>query len=321
MKQTSHGTRGAAFIAASAVLMSLGGLLIKVIPWSPIAVNGGRNLFAACVTLAYMAAAHHRLRLSPAVWACAVCLALNSVLYTIAVRLTTAANAIVIEYTSPIFIMLYLWLFFRQRPRRTDVAACGVVFAGVACFFAQSLSGGGMAGNLLAVAAAATYAVVFMVNMFPGGDSLSGIFLAQVLSGLFGLPWVVREPNQSPAVWGAVAFMGVVQIGIAYVCMCRGLATTGPVAANIICMIEPVLNPVWVAVFYGERIGALGIVGIVIVLGGLLCYNVLNARRAAQAAALQTAAGAENTPGAAGKTAAAQTPSAAQTAAAKPGPQ
>ena len=243
------------------------------------AVNSGRNLFAALVTFGYMKAMGMPVRANRTVLGCAACVAACNVAYTLATRLTTAANAVVLQYTSPVFILIYLWVFFKQKPRRLDLAACVVVFVGMACCFAGSLETGGMAGNLLAVAAASCYAVVFMVNMFPGADSFSSYFWSQVLGFAVGLPWLLREPAMSAASWGAIALMGAVQVSAAYILMARGLATTEPVAANLVCMTEPVLNPVWVALFWGERVGPMSILGIAVVLAGLLFYNLAGAKK------------------------------------------
>lgn len=270
---------GPLLVLCSALIMSVGGLMIKTIPWGPMAINSGRNLFAALFTLSYMKISGYKLRCNKTVLACAACVCACCVSYTLAVRHTTAANAIVLEYTSPVFILLYLWVFFRQKPAALDLGACAVVFAGVACCFVSGLSGGGMVGNLLAIFAASMYAVVFMVNMFPGADSFSSYFFSQVMSFAVGLPWLIAEPNGSPASWGAIAFMGVVQVGVAYLLMAKGLEKTKPVAANLICMVEPVANPIWVALFYGERIGALSLVGLAIVLAGLAVYNIASARK------------------------------------------
>ncbi|MEG0769137.1 MAG: DMT family transporter [Ruthenibacterium sp.] len=278
-------TRGAVCVLFSAVLMSTGGLFIKSIPWSALAVNGGRNLFACAVTFLYIRCTGKKLKFSVPVFACAACLSVNAIVYTMATRLTTAANAVVIQYISPVFIILYLWVLFRQRPRRLDVLTCVLVLAGIALFFLDSLSGGGMAGNLLALLAAATYAVVFLVNMFDGSDALSSFFFGQLFSALIGLPWILMEPNKSAGSWMAIAAMGIFQQGVAYLFMCRGLTLTSPVAANILCMCEPILNPVWVAIFYGERIGALAVAGMAVVIGVLAAYNVLNARAARGTAA------------------------------------
>ena len=136
-----------------------------------------------------------------------------------------------------------------------------------------------MVGNLLALAAGALYAVVFMVNMFPDADSFSSYFWGQVISFVVGLPWLIREPNFSAVSWWGIVFMGVIQVGLAYLLMARGLADTKPVAANLICMTEPVLNPIWVAIFYGETIEPIGVVGIIIVLVGLMVYNIANAKK------------------------------------------
>lgn len=271
MKQKATGPL---LVLASALIMSIGGLMIKMIPWSPLAVNGGRNLFAAIFTFIYLRSIGHKIRCNKTVLACAACICGCCVCYTVAVRYTTAANAIVLEYISPVFILLYLWLFFKQKPARTDILACLVIFAGVACCFLGSLSGGGLVGNVLAVLAASMYAVVFMVGMFPGSDTMSSYFFSQVMSFAVGLPWLLTEPQRSPTSWAAIAFMGVVQVGVAYALMAVGLQHTKPVAANLICMVEPVLNPVWVALFYGETITPTSLVGIAIVLVGLLVYNL-----------------------------------------------
>lgn len=270
---------GPLFVLCSAVLMSFGGLMIKAIPWGAMAVNGGRNLVAAGFTLAGIYLSGGRLKTNRAVLGCAACIATCCVTYTLAVRLTTAANAIVLQYTSPVFIILYLALFFKQKPRRADLLACAVVFAGMVCFFLESLSAGGMGGNVLALVAAATYAIVFMVNLFPGADSMSSYFWAQVMGAAVGLPWLLTEPNQSAGSWLAILLMGAVQISLAYQLMSRGLKTTRPVAANLICMTEPILNPLWVAVFYGETMGPLAVLGMVVVMAGLTVYNLHTARQ------------------------------------------
>lgn len=270
---------GVFLVLAAAVLMSFGGLMIKAIPWNAMAVNSGRNLFAAMVTFGYMKAMGMPVRVNRTVLGCAACITACNVCYTLATRLTTAANAVVLQYTSPVFILLYLWVFFKQKPRRLDLTACCVVFAGMACCFAGSLEAGGMAGNVLAVAAASCYAVVFMVNMFPGADSFSSYFFSQVMGFAVGLPWLVTEPNLNVGSWAAIVLMGAVQVGAAYILMARGLATTAPVAANLVCMTEPVLNPVWVALFWGEKVSPASLLGIAVVLGGLLFYNLAGAKK------------------------------------------
>ena len=124
---------GVFLVLAAAVLMSFGGLMIKAIPWNAMAVNSGRNLFAALVTFGYMKAMGMPVRVNRTVLGCAVCITACNVAYTLATRLTTAANAVVLQYTSPVFILLYLWVFFKQKPRRLDLAACAVEIGRASC--------------------------------------------------------------------------------------------------------------------------------------------------------------------------------------------
>lgn len=272
--------RGPLLVLTAALLMSTGGLLIKVLPWSPMGINGGRNLFAALVTFAYLRGSRRKLVTNRTVLGCAVCIWLCCLAFTFATRMTTAANAVVLQYVSPVFVILYMALFFKKRPRRADLVACAVVFAGVVCFFVDSLSAGGTAGNLLALVAAATYAVVFLVNMVPGADPFSAYFWAQAIGGITGLPWVF-EARYDARSWLLLIILGVFQVSVAYILMARGLPETGPMAANVLCMVEPVCSPLWVALFYGETVGPLSIAGILIVLLGLLAYNIYNTRHKA----------------------------------------
>ena len=280
MKKT-NANPGPLLVLCAALLMSTGGLLIKLLPWGGMAVNGGRTLIAALVTYSYIRLTGRRLVTSRTVLGCAVCIWLCCLAFTFATQLTTAGNAVVIQYTSPVFVILYMALFFHRRPRRADLVACGVVFAGVLCFFIESLSGGGMLGNLLALVAAACYAVVFLVNMVPGADSFSAYFWSQAIGGIVGLPWLLTAPRADAQSWVVLVLLGVFQVSVAYILMARGLATTGPVTANVLCMVEPICNPLWVALVCGERLGTLSLVGIAVVLGGLLWYNLYNVRHKA----------------------------------------
>lgn len=271
--------RGTVCVFLAAVLYSIGGLCIKVIPWGGMAINGARTALALVVVGVYLKWTHHRVRVSAAIFIGALSVCGTNILFSVANKLTTAANTIVLQFTAPIFVLLFSVLFFRKHPSRLDIAACILVLGGVALFFLDSLSAGGMLGNVLAFLSGITYAGVFLMNALPGSDPISSVFWGQVIGAVAGLPFVVKEYDFTAPTMTALLILGVFQVGAAYILLTEGLKTTPPVAASLISGIEPVLNPILVAVFYHELIGPLSLAGAVIVVGGVVGYNMLKARQ------------------------------------------
>jgi len=266
------------FIAA--LLFSFGGVMFKVSPWAAMSINSGRNIISAIIVLTYALSIKHKFRINKSVLLGAFCMFATTTLYAFANKMTTAANAIILQFAAPIFIILFMWLFFKERPKKLDIMACVVIFAGIICFFIDGLNAGGMLGNALALLSGVTYAGVFMMNTFPGSDSLSSIVIGQAFSGFFGLPWLFMETDFSFAPVGVVVAAGIFQLGIAYVFISKGLECTSPVTASLITGIEPVLNPVWTAIIYKENMGVTAIIGGVIVIGAVVVYNVIKERGA-----------------------------------------
>ena len=275
--------RGTLFVAISAALYSIGGLCIKVIPWNGMSINGGRTAIALVVIGAYLLWTKHPLRLNRWVALGALSVFGTNALFSLANKLTTAANAIVLQFTVPIFVMLFSALFFRKKPQKLDLAACAVVLGGILFFFLDSLEMGGGLGNFLALLSGVSYAGVFLMNDMPDSDAISSVFWGDVLSAVTGLPFLAHETEFTATAVFSLVILGAFQVGVAYVLLCIGLKTTSPVTASLISGIEPVLNPILVAIFYKEAIGAYAMVGAAIVIGGVVAYNVLKLKLGAKA--------------------------------------
>ncbi len=270
---------GAIFILLAAIMFSMGGLMIKIVPWQPLSIIGARNIFAVVITFIYIKIIKHKIVFNLSVLLGSLGMIGTTTLFVFANKMTTAANTIILQYTAPIYIILFMWLFYKQRPKRLDIATCVVVVLGTLCFFIDSLSTGNMLGNFLALASGVTYAVVFMVNMFKGSSPLSSFFWGQLISAVAFSPFVLTETDFSVPAIAGVAFLGVFQYGLAYIFMSLGLKSTNPVTASLVASIEPILNPVLVAIFYGEVIGGLSIVGAIIVFLAISAYNLLNMKK------------------------------------------
>ena len=278
--------KGTLLVFLASIFYSLGGICMKGIPWSGMAVNGGRTAIAVVVMALYMWLTHQKLRFNRWIFLGAMAVSCTNILFSVANKMTTAANAIVLQYTAPIFVIVLTAIFMHKRPGRLDLLACAVVFGGVICFFVESLSGGGLTGDMLALISGVTYAVVFMLNDLPDGDALSAAFFGHVISAVVGLPFVFRETDFGTTCMISMLVLGVFQVGFAFICLGEGLKTTPAVTASLVSGLEPVLNPVLVALFYPgvDQIGFISLVGAVIVVGGVIGYNVLLAKQEPKAA-------------------------------------
>ncbi|MBQ1491880.1 MAG: EamA family transporter [Blautia sp.] len=272
-------TRQKSFLGMLAMLgasfcFSLGGLLMKLTPWNPLAINGARNLIASLVIGSYILLTHHRLKWNKTVFVGAMCMAGVTTLFAMANKLTTAGNATILQYTAPIWIVVLLFLFFGKLPSKLELLSIALVLAGISCFFFESLSAGRFLGDFLGLLSGIFYAGVYMLNSFEKGDALSSLFFGQLFCGVFLTPLVVLETDFSRNVLLAVFVLGAIQVGLAYILFSIGTRYTSPVTASIINAIEPILNPVLVAIFYGETLGKGAVMGAVIVIGAVLFYNL-----------------------------------------------
>ena len=264
-------------VLAASVCFATGGLFMKLIPWNALAINGARNLIAVFVIGLYLLATHHKLKFNPTVAVGAVSMAGVTTCYAIANKLTTAGNTIILQYTAPVWIMVMVYLFFGKKPSRTGIISILIVFAGILCFFFEGLSTGKWLGDLIALLSGIFYAGVFMLNSFEKGDALSSVFFGQLLCGVVLSPLVLKETDFFPPVLLSVFFLGAVQVGLAYIFFTTGTKYIDPLTASIINALEPILNPLLVAVFYGEKLGKLSFIGAAIVLTGILYYNIKEA--------------------------------------------
>lgn len=262
----------------ASVAFSIGGLLIKMIPWSALAINGARNLIGAAVIGLYLLIRRHRIVISRQVIIGALSMIGVTTLFALANKLTTAANTIVLQFTAPVFVIVLMAVIYRSRPKKADLITCAAVLTGVFLFFLDGISAGNWLGNLLALLSGICYAGVFMMNTGEGADALSSCFLGQLASGILFTPLCAGETDFSAPVLTAVLVLGAVQVGGAYILFSEGIRHTPAVSASLITGLEPIMNPAWVAIFYGETISGLSLAGAVIVFTAILVYNLRMSR-------------------------------------------
>jgi drug/metabolite transporter (DMT)-like permease len=270
--------KGPLLIAASAIMWSSAGVLIKLVPWNAMSIVGLRSLFAAAVLLIYMR--RPRISFTKPVILGGLSLSATMVLFVFANKLTTAANAIVLQYTSPIFVILLSPLLLKSRSKALDIATVGVVFAGVALFFFGQMRTDAVLGSILGVLSGFTCAMAFIAYRMPGAKPVESMLLAFLVNIFAGAPFVAIGVTFEAVPWLVVALLGVFQLGLPYVIFSIGIRRTPPLTACLVCALEPLLNPVWVMIATGEKPGVYALIGGILVIAAVAAYNVLSVRQA-----------------------------------------
>ena len=271
--------RGLLYVLLGAIAFSLGGLFVKLIPWAPLSISAGRCIFSSMVIGLYIRFSGHRLKRNRMVFLGAAFVSAMLVCYVTSMKLTSAANAIVLEYTAPIFIILFEAVLFKKRPRKLDLIVCLVVFAGIVIVVSDGSEHGSFLGDMLALASGVFYALTIMLNDFPGSDSLSSVFFGHVFTIFIGLPSILAESDFSLRTLALLASLGIFQAGAGYTLLTAGLKLCEPLAGSLIASIEPVLNPILVALFYDEYMNGRTIFGAILVIGTNALYNVISLKQ------------------------------------------
>jgi len=278
MDTLSERRKAILYLVITAILWSSSGLFVKILDWQPVAILAGRSFFAAIVFLIYLRRIPTRFGLWQVL--AASMFILTQFLFITSTKLTTAANSIFLQYTAPIYVVLLGHWFLGEKPSRTDWLAMLVIFAGLTLFFADKLSPEGFYGNLLAILSGVTSAIMMVsFRAQKDGNPAESNLIAFLVTATFGLPFVLKETWTVNSVL-ILAFLGVFQIGFAFIFFTKGIKHIPALEANLIGTLEPVLNPIWVFLFYGESMGRFALVGGLVVLGGVILSAVGSAKAA-----------------------------------------
>lgn len=259
---------GILLMLACALLWSANGLCIKLTPWNSMVLAGWRG-FAGAVTL-FLAMKLLKMKISINVRTVliGVCVCATGFLYIIANRLTTAANAIVLQYTSPVWLVVLSMAFFKKRYRWLDYAALLLTVGGIALFFMDELGLGGALGNLIAVIDGCSLGAAYLLmGESEGGNRLSGTLVGLVLMAIVGIPFTAVYPPEVTATSAAmVAVMGIFMLGLPYALYSVAINYCPPLGCVLISSIEIVLNPMWVWLGTGEMPDTFALIGSAIIL-------------------------------------------------------
>ena len=271
-------------LVGAALLWSLGGLLIKLAQWHPLGIASVRSGIAA-LTIALILRIQHRrwphlVPKSIATWGAALGYAGTVILFVQATKLTAAANAIVLQYTAPLYVAIGGSMFLGERLRASEWVLLGLMLSGTALFFAEHLSSSGMIGNLAGIGSGIAMAsMTLCLRCARDQSALEALVTGNIIAAISGV-WLWTElPDLNGRTVGVLAMLGVVQLGIPYVLFAHALRRARAIEAIMLTMLEPIVNPLWVMLAIGERPTGYALLGGALVVGSTIARAVLSYAR------------------------------------------
>lgn len=280
-----------AFVLIAVLLWSTGGFFIKYTTLDAFSVNLGRSLFAAMTVAVFT----YRKGLKPDLFTLFTSLLYAGTLscFVYANKTTTAANAIFLQYTAPVYILILSPFILKEKFRAADLLTVLICLAGMSLFFLEDQSSSNalapnvFLGNLAALASGVFFGLYFIFlrhpKMLENPNPAISVFYGNLLIVVFMLPLIWQNPP-APQTNDllAVLYLGVFQIGIAYILFTKGIADgVRSLDASIIGFVEPLLNPVWVFLLLKETPSKWAIFGGLVIVAAIVFHTLINAKRTA----------------------------------------
>lgn len=263
----SERSKSILLLAITATLWSLGGILIKSVDIHPIAIAGIRSAIASVILLATLK--RPKFTWSKPQIGAAIAYTATVMLFVAANKMTTAANAILLQYTAPIYVAILGTWFLKEKTTSFDWMIVFIVVGGMCLFFLDKLSINGFWGNILALASGVSFAfLTIFMRMQKDGSPLESILLGNILTIIIAIPFILKSsPTKSG--WINLIILGVFQLGIPYILYSKAIKHVTALEAILIPVLEPILNPIWVFLMLGEAPGTFALIGGFIVIAAV----------------------------------------------------
>ena len=253
-KLHSH-QKGTIAVMLAALLWSTGGLFIKLLPMVPMSIVGYRSLLSALFF--GLLFGRKVFRMNRVTFGVSLIYAGVLITYVVAIKLTTAANAIFLQYTAPVYVMLLEPLLFKLKLERINILTIVLSFLGLSLFFVGDMGGGSGSnpglGNFLSLLSGFLLASELLLLRVNDPEYYeASIFWGNIWVALVSIPWMISDPISSSSSLWMLLFLGFIQVGLGNAFFTYGLKRVLAVEAALIAMLEPLFNPVWVFLGYGE---------------------------------------------------------------------
>jgi len=271
-------------VLATAVLMSTNGLFVKLLPWHATVIIGMRSFIAVIFLLII------RVIFPPpkennkpgfAFWAAGFFFAATMYTLIIAIKLTTSANAILLQFGAPVWAAILGWILIKEKPHIEQWGALVLVLGGLTIFFGNNLGGGAFLGDIIAVFSGMLYgAMSVFLRKMKNGNTRDAMLLAHIICAVTGLPFLfIYPPSFTVSSVLSIVYMGSIQIGFASLLFAYGIKKISAVQAMLTTVAEPLLNPVWVLLLVGEKPSAAALLGGAIIISAVVGSSLIGMRR------------------------------------------
>ena len=256
----------------SSILWSLGGVFIKLVQWNPIAIAGMRSLISTIFIVSVVRKV--KLDFSKDMILGALAYTATVILFVSATKLTTSANAIMLQYTAPIFVAFLSYVILEEEIEKVDWITIVVVFFGMILFFVGKLETKNLLGNLFAILSGITFALIAIYMRKQKDKSpIESIILGNIITAIVSIPFMLQS-MPSKMSWLGLLLLGTIQLGLPYILYSKAIKSVTAIEAVLIPVIEPLLNPVWTFIVLNERPGIWAIIGGFIVLMAITLNQV-----------------------------------------------
>lgn len=261
------------YTIAAAALLSTGGILLKFIDMHPMAIAGSRGIISSTIVWIYLKKPKFTFSKPQVIGG--ICYALMVTGFILANKLTTAANAIILQFTAPIWVAILGAWILKEKIRLYDGISILVVSLGMVLFFLDDMGGGSLAGNIVAILSGVALAgATIGMRLQKDGSPVETTLLGHIITIFVGLPFLFKATFTLQNIIG-ILLLGVFQLGISYILYALAIKHLTALESILIMFLEPILNPIWVAIFYGEKPSLFSLIGGIIVILTLAIRSVI----------------------------------------------
>ena len=266
-------TQARVMLVIISIIWSTTGAAVRFVDWNPLVFSAFRN----CVAFIFLGCVRRNFtfRLKKEILLGAIYNYLCSTFYVIALQFTAPANAIILQSTSPMRVVMISWLILKKGIKKKDLLFVFVITAGIAVFFMDGLGTGNLVGDAFALGSGILYAANLLHARYSGADVKEYNMCSYVMSMLIGFPLAfVYPPDITAVTMGSVLYLGTISMGLSSVLYAKVVPYSPPAETSMLLMLDPVLNPVWVFLLFGDVPTVFAFIGSAIVLTGVAVWII-----------------------------------------------
>ena len=265
-------------LVLTGIIWSTGGFMIKLIPWPPLVIAGLRSGIAAIVI--YLYDRPQKLPVGKYTLGGAVAYAVMVIFFVLANKLTTAGNTILIQYTAPVYVALFGYSFLGEKAGFKDWITILIILTGLLLFFLDELIGTSLWGNIAALFSGFGFAgLILFLRKQKHGRPIDSVLLGNLLTFSLCTPFIVQDVTFEADVWLKIIFLGIIQLGLAYILFTIAIKHVTALDAVIYPVVEPICNPIFAYIFLNETLGFFARIGGLLVLAGVIGRGVLQIKK------------------------------------------